>query len=236
MGCVDRLPDTGYRTDSRECQRLVEAWVNECVRSHQICKPALKSAPYLPARLLDLLPKNNTSGCFKIVEGALKGPDSNYACLSHCWGNVQPLRLTKETAEQLMDGMPVHVLPPTYRDAVMVCGWLGIRYLWIDSLCILQDSEDDWKIQSFQMRSVFKNAYLTIAAAHGSTCQTGIFNERNPVGLVLPLGELNQIDAIGEDEKRIVTVLDVLFWESEVENCLLNSRAWVLQVGSAPHM
>lgn len=233
-GCIGGFPDPGSRTDSQGCQRLVKTWVDQCITLHRSCRPSLNSTTHIPGRLLDLLPGNKIGGYFAVVEGVSREEDCRYACLSHCWGGEQPLKLTKDTAEELANGLSVENLPPTFRDAVTVCGWLDIQYLWIDSLCILQDSEDDWITQSFQMRSIFKNAYLTIAATHGSTCQSGLFSARNPVTSVIPFGQVTSLDSAVEDQIRSVTVVDTLLWETAVENSPLNRRAWVLQVCSVP--
>ena len=204
-GCVDAFPDPGSRTDSQGCQRLVKTWVDQCITLHELCGPSLNSTSHIPGRLLDLSPGNKSGGYFAVVEGVSREEDCRYACLSHCWGGEQPLKLTKDTAGELANGLPVEDLPPTFRDAVTVCGWLDIRYLWIDSLCILQDSKDDWSTQSFQMRSIFKNAYLTIAATYGSTCQCGLFNGRNPVTSVIPFG---QVTLLGLGGRRSNTIRD----------------------------
>ena len=197
-GCIGAFPDPGSRTDSQGCQRLVKTWVDQCITLQRPCRPSLNSTTHIPGRLLDLLPGNKVGGYFAVVESVSREEDCRYACLSHCWGGEQPLKLTKDTAEELANGLSVQSLPPTFRDAVTVCGWLDIQYLWIDSLCILQDSEDDWSTQSFQMRSIFKNAYLTIAATYGSTCQSGLFSERNPVASIIPFGQVTSLDSAVE--------------------------------------
>ena len=234
MDCIGAFPNSGSRTNSEGCQLLVKTWVDQCITSHRPCMPSFSSTSHMPSRLLDLMPGNKVGGYFAVVEGVSRGEDCRYACLSHCWGGDQPLKLTKDTAEELTNGLPVENLPPTFRDAVTVCGWLDIQYLWIDSLCILQDSEDDWKIQAFQMRSIFKNAYLTIAATYGSTCQSGLFNERNPVASIIPFGQVASLDSAVEDQMRSVTVVDTLLWKTAVENSPLNRRAWVMQVCPIP--
>ena len=55
-------------------------------------------------------------------------------------------------------------MPPLFQDAIVTTWKLGIQYLWIDSLCIIQDSKDDWEIESAKMGAVYRNAYVTIVA------------------------------------------------------------------------
>jgi hypothetical protein len=97
--------------------------------------------------------------------------EGSYAALSHCWGGqVSPL-LTKENLASYQSTLPFSSLPANFRDAISVVKRLGIRYLWIDSLCIIQDSRNDWEIESKKMGSIYRNAQVTIAAstAHRST-------------------------------------------------------------------
>lgn len=65
--------------------------------------------------------------------------------LSHCWGQVQPTTLNSDTVGQLMAGFWTDILTQSFQDAVwLAINVLGIRYLWINSLCILQDDVEDW--------------------------------------------------------------------------------------------
>jgi hypothetical protein len=59
-------------------------------------------------------------------------------------------------------GVSMAVLPRAIREAIIVCGWLNIQYIWIDSLCILQDSEDDWQREALKMETVYSMSKLTI--------------------------------------------------------------------------
>lgn len=90
--------------------------------------------------------------------------NTNYAALSHCWGSVQPLTLNTSTAQQLYSGISIETFPRTFQNALWVTHKLNLPYLWIDSLCIIQDSNDDWVRGSARMCDVYRNTYLTIAA------------------------------------------------------------------------
>ena len=71
------------------------------------------------------------------------GEKSNYVALSHCWGGVVPIMTTTSTIGEFVRRLPSE-MPKTFADAIAVTRTMGQRYLWIDSLCILQDSADDW--------------------------------------------------------------------------------------------
>jgi hypothetical protein len=75
--------------------------------------------------------------------------------------------------------IPRQTLATTFQDALIIIRVLGLRYLWIDSLCIFQDSPQDWKEQSSRMPDIYKNAFVTIAAASTKDCLGGILGERD---------------------------------------------------------
>lgn len=76
--------------------------------------------------------------------------------------------------------MGLNELPQTFRDAVTITRRLGLRYLWIDSLCICQDDIEDWARESGRMADVYSNAYVVIAANRSSDCTGGCFHKRAP--------------------------------------------------------
>ena len=78
--------------------------------------------------------------------------------LSHCWGKSEFLKLTKTTFQRLRDGfLAAETLSKTFEDAIIICRELGVKYLWIDSLCIFQDSPEDWRCEAAQMGQVYEN-------------------------------------------------------------------------------
>ncbi|KAH0422188.1 heterokaryon incompatibility protein [Colletotrichum camelliae] len=76
------------------------------------------------------------------------------------------------------DGIPWDAMPKTFQDAITVCQRLGVYYLWIDSLCIVQDDEQDWRVESAAMASIYENSYFTITAATAWTDEEGFLKER----------------------------------------------------------
>jgi hypothetical protein len=98
--------------------------------------------------------------------------------LSHCWGPAQLITTTANTIEQKKAGIPLEDLPQTFKDAVALTRNLGIRYLWIDSLCIKQLDKDDWEREASKMGSVYLHSYLNIAATSSAEGRAGCFKER----------------------------------------------------------
>lgn len=82
----------------------------------------------------------------------------NYATLSNCWGKAEMFCLTKNSDAKLTEGVDQSALPLTFRNAVDAARFLGLRYLWIDSLCIVQDSEEAWMAESSLMCEVYQHA------------------------------------------------------------------------------
>jgi hypothetical protein len=97
--------------------------------------------------------------------------------LSHCWGTIKIVKTTTQTIASFKTEVPLDQLPKTFRDAVDICRSLGIIYLWIDSLCIIQDSPEDWKEQAAQMADVYQHSFVTIAATKSHDGSQGCYSE-----------------------------------------------------------
>lgn len=101
-----------------------------------------------------------------------------YATLSHCWGNLKFTTLATANLEVFRQGLPLHELSKTFLDAIHIARYLGFQYLWIDSLCILQDSTDDWIKESGMMTQVYGMSSLNIAATAAENGSVGCFFDR----------------------------------------------------------
>lgn len=133
---------------------------------------ASKLPPLLPTRYI-YVDSNPPQLC-------IAGPDSRgfYIALSHCWGKSRTLVTTTATLADHVKGIPLKDMPQTLRDAVIITRELGLEYLWIDSLCILQDCKEDWEKESAKMGGVYGNAFLTISAGASEDSEQGIFRPR----------------------------------------------------------
>ncbi|TVY76001.1 hypothetical protein LSUE1_G003927 [Lachnellula suecica] len=169
---ANRLPN---QDDSEECLEFIRSSLNTCLQEHDVCK----QPPFWPKRVLDLQPQGaRNSDYLRLVE-PMSGVDGNYATLSHCWGKSKMLTTMNKTRDKRMKGILLSELPRTFQDAVSIVKGLGIRYLWIDSLCIIQDDVEDWTVQSSEMAAIYKCSYLTIAASSAPDSSAGLFNQRN---------------------------------------------------------
>jgi hypothetical protein len=101
-------------------------------------------------------------------------PQMRYVALTYCWGKTQNFITTLENLEGLKERIPWEKLPQTIKDAITVTRRLGIRYFWVDALCIIQDSPEDWEAESMRMADVYGGAFLTISAASGPDVHHGL--------------------------------------------------------------
>jgi hypothetical protein len=177
----------------------------------------------LPHRVLDLF-ADCASG---ISLHESEDQEGTYACLSHLWGASQPLRTTKSSLGAMKSGIMEASLPKTFLDAVTIVRFLDIRFLWIDSLCIIQDDHRDWQRESAKMADVYQNCVITISATGSSGADSGLFyNNPNVVDKELAAITKNP------DHKGIFVL------SNDAEACgrhgfdgypQLMTRGWVLQ-------
>ncbi len=199
-------------------------WLATCVLQHQQCKDELVQ---FPTRFLDIgddISSPQIALCELKDFGKVE--DSRFVALSHCWGRGQNFCTTKANLESHKKGMIVSQLPQTFRDAVAVVRNLGLRYLWIDSLCIIQDDAGDWQNEAAKMAAVYGDAHLVIGAARGESDAKGFLGLRQPRDCVeLPQDGVQLSVRLQPPESRR--------WTSEGVDAVgeepMTKRAWVLQ-------
>jgi len=121
-------------------------------------------------------------------------------------------------------GIPLSQVPQTFQDAMLIAQRLGVRYIWIDSLCIIQDSEEDWREQSGLMGQVYFNSFCNIAAAHASDSRKGCFIDRIPE-LIAPV----KVHLNWGPQPGAYYCVKSRFWTVSMSQGPLNRRAWVYQ-------
>ena len=197
-----------------------------CLTEHTRCiQSTVKSEPpILPTRVIDVGPPDGSESPRLHLGRKDRGL---YFTLSYRWGegNAALFQTTEANLEAYKTSIPLSALPKTMQDAITIARRFRIRYLWIDALCIVQDSEEDWRAEAKRMASVYKNSLLTIAAAADSTEEGGCFRTRSrrqvrpfPSESYWPDGSTKYIFAdrrATRDGARPVSAID--------------KRAWVLQ-------
>lgn len=147
--------------------------IANCERDHDSCKSVGNT---LPDRVLDL----DMLGSSDIVLVETKNEEEEYVTLSHCWGKIQQFTTTRDTLDARKTCIAWTDLPKTFQEAVTFTRRLGLRYLWIDSLCIIQQDVEDWEKQGAKMASIYEHSYITLAATSGRSSHDGCFFTASP--------------------------------------------------------
>ncbi|KUJ18523.1 HET-domain-containing protein, partial [Mollisia scopiformis] len=189
-------------------------WLGKCKHSHNRCSEDVERS--LPTRLLHF-----KEGVLKLVSTTKLDTKTPYAALSHCWGKIKILRLLKENFETFHTSVPISELSRTFQDSLKVLTELGLEYIWIDSLCIIQDDAQDWEREAVKMSAVYGCSEITLAASSSEDGSQGLFYDRQ-----LPAPRLCQL-YIGNS-----TTFDVIpfqHWSVALSRLVLSTRAWAYQ-------
>ncbi|KAL2689170.1 hypothetical protein Neosp_003222 [[Neocosmospora] mangrovei] len=207
------LPDAG----SKAHFKVMREWIRSCDNTHH-CLP--EQLNFIPSRLIHISRLDPDS--VRLVErgGGLNQP-VKYAALSHRWGTGHGELFCTITAniQGLKGGFMASNLPKTFLDAVVVTHGLGLEYLWIDSICIIQDDGEDWNIESKLMEQVFSSAYCSLAASCSSGTNDGFLKAR-PQRRCIPMtsGDATYYACENIDD-----------FGTHVDQSELNQRGWVMQ-------
>ena len=215
---VERMVNIAVHPDPLSMSSIarMKHWVARCDSNDAKCKVQETA---LPTRVLDVRDSQNIKLC------ETGGRPGAYTALSHCWGAPNKTFLTThETIADMKAGFSIEQAPATFRDAIVVTRCLGIRYLWIDSLCIIQHDTADWSREAARMGSLYANAYLTIAAANAKDDSDGFLQLRSYV-----LSSLRIISSTGNSAQ--VYLLNSYERDKLEKNGVepLDSRGWTLQ-------
>ena len=247
--------------DSTKAEGKVARRTNTSEEHENLSVEDAIGAKFYPTRLIELPPYDPTTAdqeAGKLDEVRLittkDQPNTfhenlnrlHYVTLSHCWGKGKFIHLCKKNKEEFHERILLSLLPLTFRNAIEFARRLSetVRYVWIDSLCIVQDDASDWLRESVQMYQIYRNSYCNISATAAVDSKKGLYNklDRDPQLLWEEQINLN-IDGIPgarpkqklkqeiglEAPIRRCKIFDLSFWDREVEDAPVNRRAWVLQ-------
>lgn len=196
----------------------VKSWLDWCDNGHRSC---VRKRRALPSRVLDV---GEAAGVVRLVDSEGIEPEP-YATLSYCWGGSQSIVTSTETIGEHMAGIEVAELPQTLQDAVKTTRALGLKYLWVDSLCIMQDSADDKEHEMARMQQVFQNSHVTIVAARARSCHEGFFHAERSRDPLVKLPVRTSGDQVGN--MLLLPRKQPLVEQPAREP--LHERAWALQ-------
>lgn len=225
---VENVSDT---TASDASWAQCVAWLDYCTSFHVSCNRPLFPDRALPKRLIDVGDEQNAA-YLRLSSELLSSTE--YVTLSHCWGHSNVVRLTSETNPQFIKEIPMLELSQNFQDAINITRRLsakyGIKHLWIDSLCILQDSKEEWLSEAPRMAEVYGNCWCNLAATGGGGIRTrpaGIFSHRSP-DVIDPI----RVSFPGSSASSVnteYTIVDAGRWTDFISSAPLNQRAWVYQ-------
>ncbi|KAK4246548.1 heterokaryon incompatibility protein-domain-containing protein [Corynascus novoguineensis] len=207
--------------------------IDRCNSSHPRCRLGVDGrhrdeTPSLPTRVIDVGSAEQRPRIIVSQAGRAR-----YATLSHCWGGQSWVGTTTQNLAQMLDGFDVTTIPATYADAITMTKRLGIRFLWIDSFCIIQNDHDDWLAESQKMGEIYENAYLNIAATGANGGMSGFLKTRkeDPVYVRVPSAAGQRKydwSSTGVGQFYFTNQADSDF-DTFVTRAKLNTRGWVLQ-------
>ncbi|KAL1639376.1 hypothetical protein SLS58_007957 [Diplodia intermedia] len=153
-------------------------WLSECLAAHAKCSERSVESTWLPTRLVDIgSPNTSPPQPLRLMLGEDVEPGTKYLTLSHRWTTEADMpKLDQSSLVEFRHSIPPAVLGKDYLDVVQVVRFLGYRYIWIDSLCIIQDSREDWRRECSQMGKVYRNTACNISM----DAVTSLFSSRNP--------------------------------------------------------
>jgi hypothetical protein len=225
---TDRLDDSS--TGSVSALAMAGVWLRTCLTQHVRCNQYQKGCSLLPSRVIDVGPPDGSQESFLYSNREHR---DLYLTLSHRWGDYDAVKTKLSNLRDRSTSMPMNTLPKVFHDAVVTTRKLGVRFLWIDTLCIVQDDPLDWQLQASNMANIFRNSLMTIAAAADNCYEHGVFRERTshrkrPCALDLRLSHRQkalfqkpgQLFAFGDRHEAV---------DAERPIGVLDTRAWILQ-------
>ncbi|KAI0197599.1 HET-domain-containing protein [Astrocystis sublimbata] len=212
----------------------IKTMLQWCTTSHPQCQQTRPRV--LPTRLLHIRGDSAANLHVQLI-ATPKGQLLEYAALSYCWGGPQLLQLTKNTVQSLLQ-QPIESrnLPQGLIDAVQVVSSLGLEYLWVDALCIVQDDPDDKKTEIGRMGAIYQNSFVTIAAATSSSVNDSFLSNTLPLNTKYSTCDVpftqNANQTNSSDAPSSITVSPIHAHRSDIFP--LNKRGWAFQEALLP--
>ena len=207
---------------------MVSKWLSTCSQSHIECQ--LEDNTRLPTRVIDVGPADASQAPRLLVTSKETG---RYVALSHCWGSLmqsdagQHARTLTTNLQNMQCRIALEKLPRNFQDAVLVVRKLGLRFLWIDALCIVQDDLADWAREAARMADVYGSAHLTIAATSAKSSTDGFLKRPQVTAASIPY----HVDTCTEPAGCLVITYEPErdSWYSSIEMTRWNTRGWTFQ-------
>ncbi|MCJ1385600.1 hypothetical protein MMC17_008723 [Xylographa soralifera] len=213
--------------EQRTKWETIRDWVLNCLDSHNECELAGQDTKDRPKRLIHV-GNNDDYSDVRICSDV--GVNQQYMTLSHCWGpSGVSMRLLERNLQQYSAQVPWKDIPRTFQHAIVIVrnlsNSLGVEHLWIDALCIIQDSDTDKQRELRRMSSIYQYALCNLATCLGRDSDCGLWQDSDPLQFHNCVVETSHSNQMGSR----VRAENLDLYKSSVEKSVLNSRAWVLQ-------
>ncbi|KAI1739203.1 heterokaryon incompatibility protein-domain-containing protein [Xylaria scruposa] len=215
--------------------------ISTCVRMHPECS-AITAHSQPPARVLDIFGAGTSHAILTSTDTDLGEKKLEYVALSYCWGGDQPVKLlhsNKIILEQ--EGVEITSLPKCLQDAVECTRALGYRYLWVDALCIIQDSEDDKLREISNMASIYRDSAVTIVAAVARSAFESFLEFDRPGSVDTALDASKSVAKqclvgidVDDDSVGSLTIVPSVEGRAITRDMPINRRGWCLQESILP--
>ena len=196
-----------------------QKWLETCTKDQSHNQPS-----WIPIRLIDLGTSNDQY--VKLVDTRSAPTRGPYATLSHRWADSAVIHTTSSSLEQSLHAIPVTNLSKTFQDAFTAArSYLGVRYIWIDSLYIILDDPQDWRAESTTMQDVYSHSFSNLSAIATSSGVHGLFSPRD-VDHVRPCAV--ETNWVGRDPETYVSI-PKRFRDEQLDYAPLSHHGWVFQ-------
>ena len=209
-------------------------WIRHCKEEHEPCNQNIfedSNVKALPTRLLRLGTLDQP--LLRLIDGKDLPVDAVYFTLSHCWGSAVLTKLTEAVLDGYRVSIDITQLSKTFQDAIHVARSLGAYAIWIDALCIIQDSAEDWSREAPLMYGVYHGAELNIAATASVDGSGGLGRQRDPshLGGCLVRTTWANIPSLQNKGRQCVLLIRPKghTWYECVSQARLMDRGWVYQ-------
>ncbi|SCO35059.1 related to tol protein [Fusarium fujikuroi] len=221
----DARPSLSSSTSSPSTLRLISKWIQSCQKGHKSSICTKDVTPWQPTRLLDI-GRSKDETCRIVLRPQNITQTRTYITLSYRWDAKKQPRLLSSNIDELLRGWAIRTLPKTFRDTIVVARALGVRHLWIDALCIIQDSHEDWERESACMGLVYSNGLCNIAASASDGPDGGLFRSRNAESIRLGCVRANPLP---ETRSQTFNIIDTLYTHRQLRYTPFFKRGWVFQ-------
>lgn len=207
--------------------KLIQGWHQDCINHHDSCS---NPTTFVPTRLIEVGASDGSVEP-RLRETTPQDQGERYIAMSYCWGvqnsQNQNLETTDDNFNDHLNQIPLINFPQVLQHAILVTRRLGIRYIWIDALCIIQRQQlrTDWKAEAGKMAQIYSSSWLTISAASSDRCTQAMLKERDgtEVGIVVGItSSAGETESIGIRRQQRTLA-------NELQRCNISHRGWTFQ-------